>query len=408
MTTRPVLGLVALRLAAIVATGCCGSACTRPGAPSPAWQATPTASAPALIGADAGNATAVNAPPGGAALASLRPALRRGFNLGNALDAPNEGDWGVVLAASDFVGIKQAGFDHVRLPARFSAHAAESAPYAISPDFLARVDWAIDNALANGLAIVLDFHHYKEMMERPDDNRARFVAIWRQLAERYRARPESVVFELLNEPSDKLTADQWNGTLAEALAAVRASNPTRAVVVEGIFWASAHNLRYTLKLPKDPNLVGSFHMYQPILLTHQGASFMPPEYDTVGIVFPGPPSQPVSPGPGASRVDWVTKWLKRYNEQPAATNPSGPATIAEEMDLAQGFAEATHLPVYMGEFGCIDRADARTRELWVRETRKQAESRGFGWAYWDDGGAFKAYDRASRSWVPYLKSALLD
>ena len=41
-------------------------------------------------------------------------------------------------------------------------------------------------------------------------------------------------------------------------------------------------------------------------------------------------------------------------------------------------------------------------------TRTMAEKDGFGWAYWDDGASFKAYDRAKRDWVGYLKAALLD
>ncbi|MDP8999923.1 MAG: glycoside hydrolase family 5 protein [Myxococcota bacterium] len=342
-----------------------------------------------------------------ASVAKLKPALHRGINLGDALDAPREGEWGVVLDASDFVSVKQAGFDHVRLPVRFSGHAASSTTYAIDGDFFSRVDWAIDQALSNGLAIIVDFHHYGEMMEAPDEHRGRFVAMWKQIAERYKGRPEGVAFELLNEPSGKLTADKWNDTLEETLHVVRASNPTRTIIVEGVFWASAHNLRFTLKVPSDdPNLVGSFHMYQPILFTHQGASFMPAEFHTQGVLFPGPPPQPIAPA--ASEVDWVRNWFKRYNELPADTNPSGEATIREELDLAQGFAERTHLPVYMGEFGAIDKADPKSREAWTRTTRGEAERRGFGWAYWDDGGSFKAYDRASRTWVPYLKSALLN
>src|SRR5436309_823123 len=42
-------------------------------------------------------------------------ALGRGMNLGNALDAPNEGAWGVRLKAEYFVAIKDAGFQTVRL-----------------------------------------------------------------------------------------------------------------------------------------------------------------------------------------------------------------------------------------------------------------------------------------------------
>jgi endoglucanase len=392
-----VLGLLG-PLGVPAALGGCGGAPASPAAVA----GTAIAAAPTPLAQPA--AITPPTPPAGG-----RPALRRGMNLGNALDAPSEGEWGVVLSASDFVSFKQAGFDHVRLPVRFSAHAAAVSPYALDGDFLSRVDWAIDQALANGLAVVVDFHHYVELMKAPDEHRARFVSLWRQIAERYRARPQAVAFELLNEPTDQLTADKWNAILAETLRVVRASNPTRTVVVEGVFWASAQNLRDTLKMPaEDVALVGSFHMYQPILFTHQGAPFMPPEYDTVGVVFPGPPPRPISPGPGARAVKWVSEWFQRYGEMPAATNPSGPATINEQLDFAQAFADRTHLPVYMGEFGCIDRADATSREAWVRATRKEAERRGFGWAYWDDGGSFKVYNRADRSWVPSLKAALLD
>jgi len=50
--------------------------------------------------------------------------LKCGINLGNALDAPKEGDWGVVLQSDYFKLIKTAGFNHVRLPVRWSSHAS--------------------------------------------------------------------------------------------------------------------------------------------------------------------------------------------------------------------------------------------------------------------------------------------
>jgi endoglucanase len=104
----------------------------------------------------------------------------------------------------------------------------------------------------------------------------------------------------------------------------------------------------------------------------------------------------------------VRNWFALYNTLPADRNPSGPATIANELDVAATFAEVHHLPVYMGEFGAIDHADPRSRALWTRMTRVEAERRGFGWAYWDDGSNFKVYDRATRSWVPSIRSALLE
>jgi endoglucanase len=347
--------------------------------------------------------------PVAAAPAPDNPRLQKGTNLGDALDAPTEGEWGVVLDAADFAAVKRAGFDHVRLPVRFNAHAAASAPFTVEPGFFARVDWAVDQALKNQLAIVVDFHHYEELTADPEAHRARFVAIWKQIAERYRGRPPAVAFELLNEPSDALTADRWNEILPEALAVVRATNPTRLVVVEGVFWASAKNLRDTLVVPDgDPNLVGSFHMYQPILFTHQGADWMGREYQTRGVVFPGPPASPIQPVDAAKAVDWVRHWFDRYNGEPAATNPSGPHVIAEQLDMARVWGDRHHLLVYMGEFGADDVADPASRATWTRTTRVEAERRGFGWAYWDDGGRFAALDRKTHEWLPYLKAALLE
>ena len=49
--------------------------------------------------------------------------LGRGMNLGNALEAPTEGDWGITLQADNFKKIKDAGFQSVRIPIRWSAHA---------------------------------------------------------------------------------------------------------------------------------------------------------------------------------------------------------------------------------------------------------------------------------------------
>jgi endoglucanase len=372
-----------------------GSACG--GSPSPAVR-TPASSEAA------GTSAASPAPA-----ASTRPPLGRGMNLGDALDAPTEGEWGVVLQAEDFVAVKRAGFDHVRVPVRFNAHAAAAAPYTVDATFFARVDWAIQQALANRLAVIVDFHHYMELMTNPDENRDRFLGIWKQVAERYRTQPDSVYFELLNEPNGALVADKWNAIAADAMRIVRASNPTRAVVMEGVFWASAKNLRDTLVVPDgDPNVVGSFHMYQPILFTHQGASFMGPEYQTRGVVFPGPPPTPLTPVPGAASVQWVSHWFQRYNEASAETNPSGPRTIAEELEMAKVWADRHHLPVYLGEFGADDVADADSRARWTHMVRTAAEQRGFSWAYWDDSGSFKALDRATHTWVPYLKAALLE
>ena len=64
--------------------------------------------------------------------------FKKGINLGNRLDAPNEGDWEGVIQAEDFPFIAQRGFDHVRIPIRFSGHALAASPHTIDAAFLSQ------------------------------------------------------------------------------------------------------------------------------------------------------------------------------------------------------------------------------------------------------------------------------
>ena len=89
----------------------------------------------------------------------------------------------------------------------------------------------------------------------------------------------------------------------------------------------------------DPNVVASFHCYTPILFTHQGASFMGPEYQTVGLVFPGPPIHPVRPVTAARNIDWMRDWFDAYNSKGPDNNPGGPKAILDYFDRAQHFVE---------------------------------------------------------------------
>jgi endoglucanase len=76
--------------------------------------------------------------------------LGRGISFGNALDALREGDAGLRLREQYFAEVRDAGFDTVRLPVRWSAQAEKSSPYTISPALFERVNWAIGEAGRGG------------------------------------------------------------------------------------------------------------------------------------------------------------------------------------------------------------------------------------------------------------------
>jgi endoglucanase len=331
--------------------------------------------------------------------------FKKGINLGNRLEAPSEGDWGGKVLASDFPFIAKRGFDHVRIPIKFSGHALISAPYTIDGTFFARIDTVLDQALAANLAVIVDMHAYDEIATSPSGQRERFVGLWSQIASRYKDRPATVAFELLNEPNSQLDST-WNDFAAAAIATIRASNPRRLLVVDTVFWADPSKIS-SLTLPNDANLLVAVHLYEPKLFSMQGKSWMGPEYMTTGVVFPGPPASPITPVAAASAASWAKQWFDNYNTQPAATNPSGPATITAQVAYLTSYQKGQGRTVYNGEWGPQDGGALDSRARLVSEVRKQCEQAGIGWAIWEDPVNMKLFDSAAGMWVAPIVDALL-
>jgi endoglucanase len=331
--------------------------------------------------------------------------FKKGINLGNRMEAPNEGDWGGSILATDFPFIARRGFDHVRIPMRFSGHALASAPYTIDAAFFTRVDTVLDQARAANLAVVIDLHAYDELAANVAAQRERFLSLWTQIATRYRDRPDSVAFELLNEPYSQLDS-AWNDLSLAAIQAVRATNPRRLLVVDSVYWADPSKLS-VLTLPNDANILVAVHLYEPKLFSFQGKDWMGPEFMTTGVIFPGPPSSPVTPVAAASSADWARIWFDNYNSLPAATNPSGPATITAQMAHITNYKASSGRTVYNGEWGPQDGGAMDSRVRLVTLVRQECERAGVGWAIWEDPNNMKLFDSAANTWVTQITDALL-
>ncbi len=201
-------------------------------------------------------------------------ALGKCVNMSDMLDAPKEGSWGPAIAEDDFEIIRKAGFSSVRIPVAFSAHADKAPPYAIDETFLARVRHVVALASAAKLNVLLDMHNYDAVMHAPEAESARYTALWRQIAEAFASAPPSVWFELLNEPNNNLTNDRLGALYAPALAAIRATNPKRPVIIAPE-WNNLDKM-LAFQMPDDRYVVPSFHYYDPFLFTHQGAAWADP------------------------------------------------------------------------------------------------------------------------------------
>lgn len=300
--------------------------------------------------------------------------LGRGVNLGNALEAPQEGAWGVTLYEDYFTAIADAGFRHVRVPIRWNAHALAAPPYTIDPDFFARIDWVVEQSLKNDLLVILDFHHYEEMFSDPQGHKARFLALWQQIAKHYADAPDTVLFELLNEPHDKLTTAVWNGIFPEVIAAIRPSNPTRNLIVGPGNWYNIGQLS-GLSLPADDHLIVSVHYYEPFPFTHQGAEW----------------------------VSGSAAWLGNTWESTAIQRGG----VESDLKRAARWGKANNRPIYLGEFGAYSRADMESRARYTAFVARTAEELGMSWAYWEFGAGFGVYNRGTGTWKAELLSALI-
>ncbi|MDH5550746.1 MAG: glycoside hydrolase family 5 protein [Gemmatimonadota bacterium] len=283
--------------------------------------------------------------------------LGRGINLGNKLEAPSEGEWGAPVEAWMLTTIERGRFATVRIPTRWSAHAAAVPPYAIDAAFLDRVTWVVDQALSAGLMVVLNMHHYQEIFADPHGQRDRFLAVWQQIATHFRDYPDSLVFEVLNEPNTNLTPELWNAFLLDALAVIRQSNPDRYVMLGTGEWGGIGAMQ-RLQLPDDDRLIFTFHYYSPFEFTHQGAEWV------------------------SGSDAWLgTTWGTSQDR----------AAVQRDFDTVAAWAVQHDITVFMGEFGAYSRAAMDDRLAWTTFVRSEAERRGFSWAYWEFDAGFGAY-----------------
>jgi endoglucanase len=303
--------------------------------------------------------------------------IGRGIDLGNSLEAPKEGDWGVTLEEEYFQKIKDAGFNSIRLPVRWPIHAINEPPYTIDPNFFSRVDWVVKNALSRNLVLIFNMHNYYEILSDPNNHRERFLAIWKQIAEHYKDYPETLLFEPLNEPADKLGIPQWNALLKETLAVVRPSNPNRMVVIGPANYNDIYKIK-TLDLPKDDrNIIVTFHYYQPYRFTHQGAHWITDQ----------------------DANSWVgMKWTGSEQEK---------RLIAKDFDIAVKWGKENNRPIYLGEFGAFGKADMDSRALWTKCVAEAASERGFSSSYWEFCSGFGMYDTQAKSWHKPLLDAVI-
>jgi endoglucanase len=275
--------------------------------------------------------------------------------------------------AGYFRMIKDAGFSNVRINLHPFGRTDQSNDYVLPASWWETLDWATTNALQSGLMVIVDLHEFGAMGTDPEGNKAKFLAFWRQVSERLRDVPDKVLFEILNEPSRKLTSEMWNQYLGEALAIIRKTNPTRTVIVGPAGYNAIGQLG-ELKLPEDDrNLIVTVHYYSPMDFTHQGASW-------------------------AGRKDKLNIEWKGTDQEKTA--------VEQDFAKAQTWAKEHNRPIFLGEFGAYDKAPMESRVRYLTFLVGAMEKLGLSWAYWQFDSDFILYDVKNDKWIEPVRDAL--
>jgi len=331
--------------------------------------------------------------------------FQHGVNLGNCLEVPPGQNWGVTVSADEFAAMKREGFDHVRVPVGWHHYAGPAPDFTLSPEIFSRVDFVVTNLLANQLAVMINIHHFNELDNNPAATADEFLKIWRQVAAHYKNFPNRLAFELDNEPHDQATTALMNPIYARAIAEIRRTNPQRTLFVEPGHWGSIDELKH-LVLPPDDNVIVSVHCYEPFYFTHQGATWAGPDTKQTGIVFPGPPAQPLVPDASLNLNPWVLNWIKYYNSLPTGQNPSSKQAFADKLKSARAWSDYYGRPVHLGEFGANIKVDAQSRANFYSAMRHTAEELHIGWCIWDWTDGFRYWDKAVNHALPGMHAAL--
>lgn len=172
---------------------------------------------------------------------------------------------------------------------------------------LKKLDAALPLCRENGLYVVVDLHSppggkatvsgYVGSDDRLFTDPAcqeEFVRLWERIAARYKEARPIWGYDLANEPVEDFVedgCDDWQALAERAARAIRAIDPTRAIIVEPASWGGPAGLSDLVPLSVS-NVVYSVHMYIPHAFTHQGVHGAGPAYHYPGMIEGKPWDKP--------------------------------------------------------------------------------------------------------------------
>ncbi len=315
--------------------------------------------------------------------------FQKGVNLGGWISQFAEYDhehFRTFITKDDIAYIASLGFDHVRVPVDYNVLEDEEG-HILENGFgylMNCREWCE----AYGLHMLIDLHEcygysfdpLKKDMDRrkffyDDALQARFLNLWREIAERFKDYQDMVAFEPLNEVVLFEVADAWNAVVKKYIQLMRTIVPEAYLVIGGVNYNNVLSVKL-LDPPQDDKIVYNFHCYEPMIFTHQGAYWMDEFPSDYRITYP----QSLEVYQAETRhVLGLTEGTLFMDE----VKEIGPDYFDIIIHDAVKAAEAFDVPLYCGEYGVIDLADNPSKIRWLRDIHTAFNRYGIGRALWN-------------------------
>lgn len=267
--------------------------------------------------------------------------------------------------------IAKHGFNFVRIPTDYNFWTKDYDYTHPDEDSLKVIDGYIKACTDRGLHACLNIHRAPgyciNAAERERDNlwddeiaQDGFRFMWENFASRYKGiSSEKLSFDLVNEPpsvgSRGFTREKHEKIMRSVIAAIRAVDPDREIVLDGIDGGGT-------AIPElaDAGVIHSGRGYAPFGISHYKAGWCGIKDEDW--------KTPVYPGEMNGQM-WNRDALLKYY---------APWVEVEKMGVE----------VHIGEFGCFNRTPNDVALRWLGDLMSVFKERGWGYSMWNFDGSF--------------------
>ena len=241
---------------------------------------------------------------------------------------------------------------------------------------LDNLTYAIDQMVGKGLAVVVSIYGLSKELDSKWRSSDYFVRFWAQLANALAGTdPEFVLFEPMNEPIFDRAPLVWLDLEQRLGVAIRFAAPSHTIVTSGTNWSSINGLLAREPMD-DPNVVYSFHFYDPHPFTHQGAPWNNDWASKLrNVPYPLTPETVIDRFESASprNLALIAYAAMRWDKD----------RIERRIRAVAEWRDRHGVPVWAGEFGSYPPYARRQDRLqWFADVRDALDRHGIGWAVW--------------------------